>query len=150
MLQYCRDQERIAPEKLLVSQVDRDLVLRFLKWLEEERGCKVTTRNQRLAAIHSFFSFLMVEAPQYMEQGQKVLSIPMKKAEKPPLMYLPLDSIKGLLEQPDLMTVHGKRDAVLLALLYDSGARVQELIDLKVGDVNLSETVTISLTGKGG
>ena len=144
MLQYCRDQERIAPEKLLVSQVDRDLVLRFLKWLEEERGCKVTTRNQRLAAIHSFFSFLMVEAPQYMEQGQKVLSI------KPPLMYLPLDSIKGLLEQPDLMTVHGKRDAVLLALLYDSGARVQELVDLKVGDVNLSEAVTISLTGKGG
>ena len=150
MLQYCRDQERIAPEKLLVSQVDRDLVLRFLKWLEEERGCKVTTRNQRLAAIHSFFSFLMVEAPQYMEQGQKVLSIPMKKADKPPLMYLPLDSIKGLLEQPDLMTVHGKRDAVLLALLYDSGARVQELVDLKVGDVNLSEAVTISLTGKGG
>ena len=150
MLQYCRDQERIAPEKLLVSQVDRDLVLRFLKWLEEERGCKVTTRNQRLAAIHSFFSFLMVEAPQYMEQGQKVLSIPMKKADKPPLMYLPLDSIKGLLEQPDLMTVHGKRDAVLLALLYDSGARVQELVDLKIGDVNLSEAVTISLTGKGG
>ena len=92
----------------------------------------------------------MVEAPQYMEQGQKVLSIPMKKADKPPLMYLPLDSIKGLLEQPDLMTVHGKRDAVLLALLYDSGARVQELVDLKVGDVNLSEAVTISLTGKGG
>ena len=150
MLQYCRDQERIAPEKLLVSQLDRDLVLRFLKWLEEDRGCKVTTRNQRLAAIHSFFSFLMVEAPQYMEQGQKVLSIPMKKADKPPLMYLPLDSIKGLLEQPDLMTVHGKRDAVLLALLYDSGARVQELVDLKVGDVNLSEAVTISLTGKGG
>ena len=150
LLQYCRDQERIMPEKLQVSQMDRELILRFLKWLEEDRGCKTTTRNQRLAAIHSFFSFLIVEAPQYMEQGQKVLSIPMKKADKPPLMYLPLDSVKGLLEQPDRTTVQGKRDAVLLSLLYDSGARVQELVDLKVGDVNMSEIVTITLTGKGG
>ena len=64
LLEYCRDEEKIAPEKLMVAQVDRDLILRFLKWLEEVRNCKTTTRNQRLAAIHSFFSFLMVEAPQ--------------------------------------------------------------------------------------
>lgn len=70
----------------------------------------------------------MVEAPQYMEQSQKVLSIPMKKADKPPLMYLPLDGIKGLLEQPDLMTVHGKRDAVLHALLYDSGTKPAAIV----------------------
>ena len=72
LLEYCRDEEKIAPEKLMVSQLDRDLILRFLKWLEEVRGCKTTTRNQRLAAIHSFFSFLIVEAPQYIEQSQKV------------------------------------------------------------------------------
>ena len=131
LLEYCRDEEKIAPEKLMVSQVDRDLILRFLKWLEEVRSCKTTTRNQRLAAIHSFFSFLMVEAPQYIEQSQKVLNIPMKKTDKPPLMYLPLDSVKGLLNQPDRTTTHGRRDAVLLSLLYDTGARVQELVDLK-------------------
>ena len=74
----------------------------------------------------------------------------MKKADKPPLMYLPLDTIKGLLEQPDRTTIQGKRDAVLLSLLYDTGARVQELVDLKVCDVTLNETVTIILTGKGG
>ena len=71
----------------------------------------------------------MVEAPQYIEQCQKVLSIPMKKADKPPLMYLPLDAVKGLLEQPDRNIPHGRRDAVLLSLLYDTGARVQELVD---------------------
>lgn len=120
LLEYCRDGEKIAPEKLMVPQVDRDLILRFLKWLEEVRGCKITTRNQRLAAIHSFFSFLMVEAPQYMEQSQKVLNIPMKKADKTPLMYLPLDSVKGLLDQPDRTTTQGRRDAVLLSLLYDT------------------------------
>ena len=150
LLKYCRDVENYALEKLMITQIDRELILRFLKWLEEERHCKITTRNQRLAAIHSFFSFLMVEAPQYMEQCQKVLSIPMKKADKPPLIYLPLDAVKGLLEQPDRNTPHGRRDAVLLSLLYDTGARVQELVDLKVCDINLNDTVTIVLTGKGG
>lgn len=150
LLTYCRDVENLAPEKLIIRQIDRELILRFLKWLEEERHCKITTRNQRLAAIHSFFGFLMVEAPQYIEQCQKVLSIPMKKADKPPLMYLPLDAVKGLLEQPDRNIPHGRRDAVLLSLLYDTGARVQELVDLKVCDINLNDTVTIVLTGKGG
>ena len=149
-LRYCRDQENISPEKLTISEVDRELILRFLQWLEEERNCKAATRNQRLAAIHSFFSFLMVEEPQYIQQSQKILAIPMKKTDKPPLMYLPLDSIKGLLEQPDRTTTQGKRDAVLLSLLYDTGARVQELVDLKVCDVALNDTVTIMLTGKGG
>lgn len=125
-------------------------MVHFLQWLEDERNCKAATRNQRLAAIHSFFSFLMVEEPQYIQQCQQVLSIPMKKADKPPLMYLPLDSIKGLLEQPDRTTTQCKRDAVLLSLLYDTGARVQELVDLRVCDVALNDTVTIILTGKGG
>lgn len=111
-LRYCRDQENLSPEKLTVAKVDRELILRFLQWLEDERNCKAATRNQRLAAIHSFFSFLMVEEPQYMQQSQKILAIPMKKTDKPPLMYLPLDSIKGLLEQPDRTTTQGKRDAV--------------------------------------
>ena len=149
-LRYCRDQENISPEKLTISEVDRELILRFLQWFEEERNCKAATRNQRLAAIHSFFSFLMVEEPQYIQQSQQILAIPMKKTDKPPLMYLPLDSIKGLLEQPDRTTTQGKRDAVLLSLLYDTGARVQELVDLKVCDVTLNDTVTIMLTGKGG
>ena len=149
-LRYCRDQENISPEKLTISEVGRELILRFLQWLEEERNCKAATRNQRLAAIHSFFSFLMVEEPQYIQQSQQILAIPMKKTDKPPLMYLPLDSIKGLLEQPDRTTTQGKRDAVLLSLLYDTGARVQELVDLKVCDVTLNDTVTIMLTGKGG
>ncbi len=149
-LRYCRDSEQLSPEKLTITKVDRELIVRYLQWLEGERNCKTTTRNQRLAAIHSFFSFLMVEEPQYIQQGQRILTIPMKKTDKPPLLYVPLDSIKGLLDQPDRTTIQGKRDAVLLSLLYDTGARVQELVDLKVGDITLNDTVTILLTGKGG
>ena len=73
-LRYCRDQENLSPEKLTIAKVDRELILRFLQWLEDERNCKAATRNQRLAAIHSFFSFLMVEEPQYMQQSQKILA----------------------------------------------------------------------------
>lgn len=149
-LRYCRDLEKLSLEKVTVSKVDRELIIRYLQWLEEDRNCKATTRNQRLAAIHSFFNFLMVEEPQYIQQGQRILAIPMKKTDKPPLLYLPLDSIKGLLDQPNRSTIQGKRDAVLLALLYDTGARVQELVDLKVGDIVLNDTVTVLLTGKGG
>lgn len=100
--------------------------------------------------LQQFIHFSMVEEPQYIQQGQRILAIPMKKTDKPPLLYLPLDSVKGLLDQPDRSTIHGKRDAVLLALLYDTGARVQEVVDLKVGDIALNDTVTILLTGKGG
>mgnify|MGYP002798949139 FL=1 len=78
-LRYCRDQESLLPEKMTIANVNRELILRFLQWMEEERNCKASTRNQRLAAIHSFFSFLMVEEPQYIQQSQKILAIPMKK-----------------------------------------------------------------------
>ena len=78
-LRYCRDQENLSPEKLTIAKVDRELILRFLQWLEDERNCKAATRNQRLAAIHSFFSFLMVEEPQYMQQGGKSRIVPVMK-----------------------------------------------------------------------
>lgn len=150
LMEYCRDYEKLPPEKLTVSHLDRNLIFRFLDWLENERNCKVSTRNHRLASIRSFFAYIAVEAPEYIAHCQKILSVPMKKAQKSPLKYLTLEYTKALLAQPDRTTFYGKRDAVLLALLYDTGARVQELIELKYGDITLNDTVTVILTGKGG
>lgn len=150
LIEYCRDNEKLPPEKLCVAHLDRDLIFRFLDWLENERGCKTSTRNHRLASIRSFFGYLAVEAPEYLEQCQKILSISMKKQDKPPLNYLTLEQVKALLEQPDRTTVQGKRDVLLLSLLYDTGARVQELINLRFGDISPNDIVTIMLTGKGG
>jgi len=150
LLEYCRDNENLPPDKIEISDLSRDVIFRFLDWLQESRNCKVTTRNHRLAAIRSFFSFLAVEAPEYIEQYHKILSIPMKKAPKPELKYLTLENMEILLKLPDRSTILGKRDAVLMSLMYDSGARVQEIIDLTYGNVMLNDTVTILLTGKGG
>lgn len=150
LLEYCRDYENLAPDKIDISDLSRELIFRFLDWLQDTRNCKVTTRNHRLAAIRSFFSYLAVEAPEYIEQSQKILTIPMKKSPKPALKYLTLEHIEILLKLPDRTTILGKRDAVLMSLMYDSGARVQEIIDLTYGNVMLNDTVTILLTGKGG
>ena len=149
LLIYCKEQESIQPDKVKLQLLDRELINRFLNWLEETRNCKPATRNQRLAAIHSFFRFLIIECPEKIEQCQQILGIPMKKVEQPLIKYLSLEGTKALLEQPDVMSLSGRRDSVLLTLMYDTGCRVQELVDLRVCDITLADTVTVKLTGKG-
>ena len=149
LLIYCKEQESIQPDKVKLQLLDRELINRFLNWLEEIRNCKPATRNQRLAAIHSFFRFLIIECPEKIEQCQQILGIPMKKVEQPLIKYLSLEGTKALLEQPNVMSLSGRRDSVLLTLMYDTGCRVQELVDLRVCDITLADTVTVKLTGKG-
>lgn len=150
LLIYCKEQENIQPDKVKLQQLDRELINRFLNWLEETRNCRPATRNQRLAALHSFFRYLIIECPEKIEQCQQILNIPMKKAEQPMIRYLSLEGTKALLKQPDLTSPAGRRDSVLLALMYDTGCRVQELVDLRVCDIILAGSVTVKLTGKGG
>lgn len=149
-LEYCKSEENIQPESLRIAQIDRELIIRFLSWLEEIRNCKPATRNQRLAAIHSFFRYLIIETPENIERAQQILNIPMKKGENPMIKYLSLDGTKALLEQPDTTTIFGRRDGTMLTLMYDTGCRVQELVDLRVCDITIGDSVTIKLTGKGG
>ncbi|MDE6672792.1 MAG: site-specific integrase [Ruminococcus sp.] len=108
LMEYCRDYEKLPPEKITVSHLDRNLIFRFLDWLENERNCKVSTRNHRLASIRSFFAYVAVEAPEYIAHCQKILSVLMKKAQKSPLKYLTLEHTKALLTQPDRTTFYGK------------------------------------------
>lgn len=125
------------------------LILRFLGWLETARHCGVATRNQRLAAIHSFFRYVQCEDPAGLYHFQKVIAIPVKKASKSCVEHLTPEAMQVLLAQPDKTTHGGRRHLTLMSVLYDTGARVQELIDLKVRDVILSSPAVIVLTGKG-
>lgn len=149
LLRYCLKQKDIPVEKLNMSMLTHVIIVDFLEWLEEERKCCISTRNQRLAAIHSFFRYAQYEEPSGILHFQKIMALPVKKAAKPSIPHLTPEAMKFLLSQPDRMTMKGKRNLTLLSVLYDSGCRVQELVDLRVRDVVLDNPAVIILTGKG-
>ncbi len=148
-LRYCRDERGLPPERLTLDHCDADLVLGFLKHLETDRACGSATRNHRLAVLHAFFRYLEIEDPARILKYQQILAIPSQRYAKPSVGYLSVEDLAAVLAQPDLSTVAGRRDAVLLSLMYDTGARVQELIDLCVRDVRLDSPAQVQIMGKG-
>ena len=149
LLRFCRDVQAIAPENLHLEQIDVSLIEAFLDYLETERKSSPSTRNHRLATLHAFFRYVQAEEPAHMLQCQKILAIPLRRHVRPTVAYLSKEELAEVLAQPDLRTSEGRRDAVLLSVLYDTGARVQELIDLSVGDVRLDPPAQLRLLGKG-
>jgi len=149
LLRYCRDQLGLQPERVTLDQIEPSLVLAFLDYLENERTCGTRTRNHRLSVLHAFFRYLQSEEPDRMVQCQKILAIPLQRCARPTVDYLSKEELAVILAQPDLTTTWGRRDAVLLSVLYDTGARVQEVVDLSVRDVRLDSPAQIRLTGKG-
>ena len=149
LLRFCRDVQGIAPERLRLEQIDVSVVEAFLDYLERERHSALRTRNHRLAALHAFFRYVQSEEPDHMLQCQKILAIPQRRYARATVGYLSKEELAEILAQPDLTNPEGRRDAVLLSILYDTGARVQELIDLSVGDVRLDPPAQVRLMGKG-
>jgi integrase/recombinase XerD len=149
LIVFFRDDRSIPPEKLTLERIDASAIAGFLDWLEDARHNSVSTRNQRLAAISSFYRWMQSEDPAQMACCQDILAIPAKKHSKPIVSHLSGEQTRRLLAQPDRSTRRGRRDATLLATLYDSAARVQELADLTVGDIRLEAPAMAVLTGKG-
>jgi len=149
LLLFCHDIRSIKPEKLTIAMIEPKLVLQFLDWLQNERNCSASTRNQRLAAIHAFFRYLQAQEPEYMFLCQKILQVPLKKTSKTVIQHLTTEQTALLLKQPNLKTENGRRDVTLLSVLYDTGARVQEVCDLCVRDVRLEQPALVILAGKG-
>jgi len=149
LIYYCQNIKHIPIERITLALLSKEYLLGFLEWLETDRKSSIVTRNQRLAALHSFFRYVQAEEPEGIHHFQKIMAIPLKKSQKKVVDYLSTEAIKTILEQPDKQTQKGRRDLTLISVLYDSGARVQELIDLKVCDITLQEPAVITLTGKG-
>jgi integrase/recombinase XerD len=149
LIKYYQEIEAIRVERITLNVLSSERLNGFLQWLETDRKCSISTRNLRLAAIHSFFRYLQAEEPAGIYNYQKISAIPIKKAKKTVVEYLTPEAMKLLLEQPDRHTLKGRRDLTLMSVLYDSAARVQELIDLRVCDITLQEPAVITLTGKG-
>lgn len=148
-LMYCKNVRHLIIEQLCLKHIDESLIDGFLSWLEQERNNSIATRNQRLACIHGFYRYMQIEDPVGLLTYQKILSIPIKKTKKPTVKHLTPDALKLILAQPDLSERSGCRDLTMLSVLYDTGARVQELVDLRVRDVRLDPPPILTLTGKG-
>ena len=149
LLLFAREKESIKEQKLKLSLIDRDFIIRFLLWIVNERGCASITRNHRLAAIHAFYLYLQCELPDYMHQFQEILSIPFKKHPQKTINFLSTDGIKALLAQPDINTESGRKHLMLLSLMYATGGPEQEIADLRVSDVMYNDNSLVRLTGKG-
>jgi site-specific recombinase XerD len=137
------------PSTLTVADLDAPVILDFLEHLETVRGNSARTRNARLAAIHSFMRYVAVRDPASLPVTTRVLAIPAKRFDRPVLGYLTREQIAAILAAPDRATWSGRRDAVLLAVAYNTGARVSELTALQVRDVLLESQSALQLHGKG-
>lgn len=149
LLLYFQEEKGIPANSIELRMLNRNLVSDFLDWLEVQRNVSVTTRNQRLAAMKAFAHYVQYRNPEYLENCTDIIAMRPKKHEKPVIPFLTEEELKALLAQPDPSTRHGLRDLTLLSLLYDSGARVQEVTDLKLKDIRLTNPAMVTLTGKG-
>lgn len=148
-LEYMEKIMKIKPEKLAIKNFTRNSIIGFLNWLEETRNNSASTRNSRLAAIKGFVHYLKYEFPEYMEEYQKILGIPLKKTEKKEISYMKTEGVKLLINQIDTSSINGMRDYIIILILYTTGIRVSELINIKVKDLSLTEPYTLKVHGKG-
>lgn len=139
----------LKAEKIKISDLTRNRIEAFLDYIENNRKNTVSTRNCRLAAIHTFFRYLQYEYPDYMDEYRKILDIPFKKAEKPNVSYLTVEEMTKLIEQIDVNTIHGYRDYMLILTLYETAVRVSELINIKIIDIRMSKPYVLKIIGKG-
>ena len=149
LLKYLQTEKNITLSKISFTDLNKEVIIEFLNHLEINNKNSISTRNQRLACIHAFCKFVQGEEPIYINNLQRIIDIPFKKAIYKTIEYLTPYAIKVLLNQPNLNTQKGLRDLVIMSLLYDTGARIQELIDLTIKDIRLDTPSVIILHGKG-
>lgn len=149
LIDYMSDVQGVSVDKLSMANLSREVILSFLNWLQDNRNNNVSTRNQRYAAIRSFYEFLERKDPTRLATWQSIRSIKSKKSPSSTVSYLTVAGIKCLLEQVSTKDRHGRRNLSLLSLLYESGARVQELVDLTPSCLRLDNPALVRLHGKG-
>jgi integrase/recombinase XerD len=135
--------------ELALTDLDVTLVLTFLNYLEAERHNNIRSRNARLAAIRSFLHYAGLQEPSALSTIQRVLAIPMKRFEQPAINFLNLEEVETIIEAPDPNTWSGRRDRTLLATLYNTGARVSEMVTIKCTDIEDAQCTALHLHGKG-
>ena len=149
LLGFLHEQTGKQPSKLGLEDLDAERIAAFLAHLEQERGNSVRTRNARLTAIHSFFRFAALKAPEQAQLIARVLDVPEKRFDTTLISYLTEPEIDALLAAPDRTTWTGRRDHALLVLAVQTGLRASELTRLRCQDLQLSTSAWVRCEGKG-
>jgi integrase/recombinase XerD len=149
LLGYAEGQCHKSAAQLTLLDIDADLIVGFLAHLEDVRHNTVRSRNARLAAIRGFAQYVACQCPPALFIAQRILAIPMKRSDKPMLGFLSRGEAQALLDAPDRESWSGRRDRALLKVLYNTGARVSEVIGIRVKDLELDVTSSVRLHGKG-
>lgn len=148
-LPYVATQQNKCASTLSLIDISASVVISFLQYLEDQRSNKVQTRNARLTAIRSFLKYAATETPELLADIQPILAIPEKRMDRFAFEYLNKAEMDALLNMLDLTTWFGRRDHALLLTLYNTGARVSEIVKLEVKDVDLQRQHAMHLHGKG-
>lgn len=149
LLPFVASRRRRSVATLDLIDIGPEEVLSFLDHLERERGNSAATRNVRLAALHAFFRFVAAQHPEHLERSQQILAIPFKRARHRSVEYLEYDEIHAVLSVIDRSNHAGRRNYSLLATMFNTGARVQEILDVRAQDLHLTKPFQIRLFGKG-
>lgn len=149
LLQFVKEQSGTEPSALCVTDLDAPVILSFLDYLEEQRHNSARSRNVRLAAIRTFFRWIALRDPENVGLATRVMAIPQKRTDKKLVQALSRTEMEAILAAPDLTSWQGRRDHALLLTLYNSGARVSEVISMQRGQVNFGATTFLQLHGKG-
>jgi site-specific recombinase XerD len=148
-LRFVADRRRRTVAQLGLADLTASEVSAFLTHTEQERRDTIGTRNCRLAALRSFFGFVAGREPTVIAQCTEILHIPTKKAPIHAAFYLEPEEVKAILAQPDRSTIEGQRDHALLAFLYNTGARIQEALDVRPQAIRFDSPACVRLYGKG-
>jgi site-specific recombinase XerD len=146
---FVADKYSTDPTRVTVEQVDATIVRSFLAHLEQERGNSISTRNQRLAALHSLFRFIGRLVPELVDHAAQIQAIPLRRTATPVMSYLDKHEMDALLAVPDRRRAQGCRDYALLLFLYNTGARATEAAELTVADLSLGTSPAARFHGKG-
>lgn len=149
LLGFAQIHTGISPARLDLAQLDAPLIGAFLNHLETDRHNAVSTRNARLAALHSFYSYAALRCPEHAAVIQRVLALPYKRAERAVVCFLTPEEVGALLSSPDQTRWIGRRDYTLLALATQAGLRVSEITGLRRADVELGPGPHVRCRGKG-
>jgi site-specific recombinase XerD len=148
-LRFLAERRGLPVVRLDFKDVSPEAIVAFLQHLERDRGNSAATRNARLAAIHSFARFVATTSPEHLDLCQRLMAVPFKRARPRLVEYLESGEVAAILAAPQRSTPDGRRDHVLLLTLFNTGARVQELLDLRPADLQLIRPFQVRLRGKG-